>query len=229
MEFSHVPVLFRETVESLSVRPDGVYADCTAGGGGHSAAIAEKLTTGRLIAIDRDPDAIETLMARFADNPAVTVVHDTFQNVGLIRAAYAPEGFDGVLADLGVSSHQLDTPERGFSFHTDGALDMRMSQTGKSAYDVVNTYDEGELRRILYEYGEEKCAGSGKLSAKSGCGGGSESGRGKEKRDERGERTGFARGRRGEQRDTEQAPHGRYDDCRAGRDDQGHETSCRKI
>ncbi len=160
MEFSHVPVLFRETIESLCVRPDGVYADCTAGGGGHSAAIEEKLATGRLIAIDRDPDAIETLTARFSDKPDVTVVHDNFLNIGAIRALYAPEGFDGVLADLGVSSHQLDTPERGFSFHTDGALDMRMSQSGKSAYDVVNTYDEGTLRRILYEYGEEKCAGS---------------------------------------------------------------------
>ena len=160
MEFRHVPVLFRETIDSLEIRPDGVYADCTAGGGGHSAAIAQRLTTGRLIAVDRDPDAIETLTARFADKPNVTVVHENFLRIEAIRAQYAPAGFDGILADLGVSSHQLDTPGRGFSFHADAPLDMRMSQEGKSAYDVVNTYDEAELRRILYAYGEEKCAPS---------------------------------------------------------------------
>ncbi len=160
MEFRHVPVLFRETIDSLEIRPDGVYADCTAGGGGHSAAIAQRLTTGRLIAVDRDPDAIETLTARFADKPNVTVVHENFLRIEAIRAQYAPAGFDGILADLGVSSHQLDTPGRGFSFHADAPLDMRMSQEGKSAYDVVNTYDEADLRRILYAYGEEKCAPS---------------------------------------------------------------------
>ena len=160
MEFRHVPVLFRETIDSLEIRPDGVYADCTAGGGGHSAAIAQHLTTGRLIAVDRDPDAIETLTARFRDKPNVTVVHENFLRIESIRAQYAPAGFDGILADLGVSSHQLDTPGRGFSFHADAPLDMRMSQEGKSAYDVVNTYDEADLRRILYAYGEEKCAPS---------------------------------------------------------------------
>ena len=160
MEFRHVPVLFRETIDSLEIRPDGVYADCTAGGGGHSAAIAQHLTTGRLIAVDRDPDAIETLTARFRDKPNVTVVHENFLRIEAIRAQYAPAGFDGILADLGVSSHQLDTPGRGFSFHADAPLDMRMSQEGKSAYDVVNTYDEADLRRILYAYGEEKCAPS---------------------------------------------------------------------
>ena len=160
MEFRHVPVLFRETIDSLEIRPDGVYADCTAGGGGHSAAIAQRLTTGRLIAVDRDPDAIETLTARFSDKPNVTVVHENFLRIEAIRAQYAPAGFDGILADLGVSSHQLDTPGRGFSFHADAPLDMRMSQEGKSAYDVVNTYDEADLKRILYAYGEEKCAPS---------------------------------------------------------------------
>lgn len=160
MEFRHVPVLFRETIDSLEIRPDGVYADCTAGGGGHSAAIAQRLTTGRLIAVDRDPDAIETLTSRFRDKPNVTVVHENFLRIESIRAQYAPAGFDGILADLGVSSHQLDTPGRGFSFHADAPLDMRMSQEGKSAYDVVNTYDEADLRRILYAYGEEKCAPS---------------------------------------------------------------------
>ncbi|MBR5410235.1 MAG: 16S rRNA (cytosine(1402)-N(4))-methyltransferase RsmH [Clostridia bacterium] len=160
MEFSHVPVLFRETIDSLEIVPDGVYADCTAGGGGHSAAIAEKLTTGRLYSIDRDPDAIEALTERFRDKPNVTVVHENFLKIAEIREQYAPEGFNGVLADLGVSSHQLDTPERGFSFHTDAPLDMRMSREGKSAYDVVNTYSEADLRRILYAYGEEKCAPS---------------------------------------------------------------------
>ena len=161
MEFRHVPVLFNETVESLSVRPDGVYADCTAGGGGHSAAILDRLGPGgRLIAIDQDPDAIKVLRSRFGGDARVTVVHDNFRNIGAIGACFAPEGFNGILADLGVSSFQLDEPGRGFSYHADAPLDMRMSKVGKSAYDVVNTYPLEELRRILRDYGEEKCAGS---------------------------------------------------------------------
>ena len=162
MEFSHIPVLFNETVESLRIAPDGVYVDCTAGGGGHAAAILARLSqNGRLIAIDRDPDAVAVLRERFKDAPNVTVVHDNYLNIREIARVLGVEGkVSGVLADLGVSSYQLDTPERGFSFHADAPLDMRMSKEGLSARDVVNTYPESELKRILYTYGEEKFAPS---------------------------------------------------------------------
>ncbi len=155
MEFSHVPVLFNETIDSLSVKPDGLYVDCTAGGGGHSRAIAEKLTTGRLISIDRDPDAIKVLNERLGSYPQVTVVHNTFNN---IREILDGEKADGIIADLGVSSFQLDEAQRGFSFHKDASLDMRMSKEGTSAKDLVNTLSVGELTRILRDYGEEKYA-----------------------------------------------------------------------
>ncbi len=159
-EFKHIPVLFYETVDALNVKPDGVYVDCTSGGGGHSAAVAEKLTTGRLIAIDQDPEAIEVLKNRFADNKNVTVVHDNFVNIKSVLSNLGIFGVDGVMADLGVSSHQLDTDARGFSFHKDAPLDMRMSMTGISAADLVNNASESELRRIIYTYGEEKYASS---------------------------------------------------------------------
>ena len=161
MSFHHVSVLLNETVNSLQIEPDGVYVDCTAGGGGHSAAIAEKLgPQGKLIAIDRDPDAIKTLEARFAGNENVTVVHGNFFSIREILNAQGINAADGVIADLGVSSHQLDEAGRGFSFHTDAPLDMRMSKEGLSAYDVVNTYSEEALSRILFTYGEEKFARS---------------------------------------------------------------------
>ncbi len=155
MEFSHIPVLFNETIDSLSVKPDGLYVDCTAGGGGHSRAIAEKLTTGRLISIDRDPDAIKVLNERLGSYPQVTVVHNTFNN---IKEVLGGEKADGIIADLGVSSFQLDEAKRGFSFHKDASLDMRMSKEGTSAKDLVNTLSVGELTRILRDYGEEKYA-----------------------------------------------------------------------
>lgn len=155
MEFSHIPVLFNETVDSLSVKPDGLYVDCTAGGGGHSRAIAEKLTTGRLISIDRDPDAIKVLRERLGNYPQVTVVHNTFNN---IKEVLGGEKADGIIADLGVSSFQLDEAERGFSFHKNAPLDMRMSKEGTSAKDLVNTLSVGELTRILRDYGEERYA-----------------------------------------------------------------------
>ncbi len=155
MEFSHIPVLFNETIDSLSIKPDGLYVDCTAGGGGHSRAIAEKLTTGRLISIDRDPDAIKVLNERLGNYPQVTVVHNTFNN---IKEVLGGEKADGIIADLGVSSFQLDEAERGFSFHKDAVLDMRMSKEGTSAKDLVNTLSVGELTRILRDYGEEKYA-----------------------------------------------------------------------
>ena len=155
MEFSHIPVLFNETIDSLSIKPDGLYVDCTAGGGGHSKAIAEKLTTGRLISIDRDPDAIKVLNERLGSYPQVTVVHNTFNN---IKEVLGGEKADGIIADLGVSSFQLDEAQRGFSFHKDAVLDMRMSKEGTSAKDLVNTLSVGELTRILRDYGEEKYA-----------------------------------------------------------------------
>ncbi|MBR3597318.1 MAG: 16S rRNA (cytosine(1402)-N(4))-methyltransferase RsmH [Clostridia bacterium] len=161
MDFSHIPVLFNETVDSLNIKSDGVYCDCTAGGGGHSKAIADKLSAkGRLIAVDRDPDAIENLRNKFASYNNVIIIKDNFSNIDKIAAELGIEGFDGIIADLGVSSHQLDTAERGFSFHNDAPLDMRMSQEGMSAADVVNTYSERELARVISCYGEEKFAKS---------------------------------------------------------------------
>ena len=161
MEFNHIPVLFNETIDSLDIKPDGIYADCTAGGGGHSMAVAEKLSdNGRLVAIDRDPDAIKNLTEKFASFKNVTIVNDNFSDIKNIALSLGISGFDGIMADLGVSSYQLDTAERGFSFHNDAPLDMRMSKSGKSAADVVNTYSEYELTRILQVYGEEKFAKS---------------------------------------------------------------------
>lgn len=159
-EFKHIPVLFNETIDALRVRPDGIYVDCTAGGGGHCAAVAERLTTGRIIAIDQDPEAIENLRERFKDNSRVTIVHDNFVNILQILESLGIDGVDGIMADLGVSSHQLDTDERGFSFHKDAPLDMRMSMEGMSAADLVNAASQSELQKIIYTYGEEKFAPS---------------------------------------------------------------------
>lgn len=157
-EFHHIPVLFNETIDSLNIVPGGVYVDCTAGGGGHSSAILERLGEGRLIAVDRDPEAIATLSARFGGDPRVTLVHDNFFNIKAVLSSLGIEQVNGVLADLGVSSHQLDEPARGFSFHHDAPLDMRMSLEGMSAADAVNDLPQHELQRIIYEYGEEKFA-----------------------------------------------------------------------
>ncbi|MDR1629583.1 MAG: 16S rRNA (cytosine(1402)-N(4))-methyltransferase RsmH [Oscillospiraceae bacterium] len=158
MEFNHVSVLLQESVDALHIRPDGVYVDATAGGGGHSAAIASRLTTGRLLALDRDPDAIAVLTERFWKNERVTVVRSVFNEIPSVLTAYGITRVDGILADLGVSSFQLDTAGRGFSFHQDAPLDMRMSKAGLSAADVVNTYSEKELSDIIFRYGEEKYA-----------------------------------------------------------------------
>ena len=159
-EFKHIPVLFNETIDALNVRPDGIYVDCTAGGGGHCAAVAERLTTGRIIAIDQDPEAVANLQERFKNNGRVTIVHDNFVNISSILENLGIDGVDGIMADLGVSSHQLDTDERGFSFHKDAPLDMRMSMEGMSAADLVNTAAQSELQKIIYTYGEEKFAPS---------------------------------------------------------------------
>lgn len=158
MEFSHVSVLLNETVASLGVRADGVYVDCTAGGGGHSAEIAKQLESGRLFALDQDPEAIETLRARFDGNSNVTVVHTNFENIKSVLFEHGIDEVDGITADLGVSSHQLDTAERGFSFHNDAPLDMRMSKQGVSAADLVNNLEQKELERIIRRNGEEKFA-----------------------------------------------------------------------
>ncbi len=159
-EFKHIPVLFNETIDALNVLPDGIYVDCTAGGGGHCAAVAERLTTGRIIAIDQDPEAVANLQERFKNNGRVTIVHDNFVNISSILENLGIDGVDGIMADLGVSSHQLDTDERGFSFHKDAPLDMRMSMEGMSAADLVNTASQSELQKIIYTYGEEKFAPS---------------------------------------------------------------------
>lgn len=159
MQFHHVPVLLDECIRGLNIKPDGIYVDGTAGGAGHSRVIAKMLTTGRLIAIDRDPDAVKTATERLFGLSA-TVVHDHFANIDNILASMGIERIDGMLLDLGVSSHQLDSEERGFSYHSDANLDMRMSQEGLSAKDVVNTYSYSDLCRILFEYGEEKFAKS---------------------------------------------------------------------
>lgn len=161
MEFSHKPVLFTEAVDALQIKPNGVYVDGTAGGGGHSAAIAARLSeSGRLICIDQDPDAIAVLQKRLGGLPQVTIVQENFAHIDTVLSNLEIPGADGILVDLGVSSHQLDTPERGFSFHTDAPLDMRMSQQGPTAAELVNTLDERSLARILSEYGEERYARS---------------------------------------------------------------------
>ncbi len=160
MEFVHRPVLFRETIDGLNIRPDGIYMDGTAGGGGHSGAIAARLTDGRLISIDQDPDAIEILHERLGNNPCVTIVQDNFCHVKDIADRLGLPPVDGILMDIGVSSHQLDTPERGFSFHADAPLDMRMSQSGTTAAELVNSLSARELTRIFREYGEERYASS---------------------------------------------------------------------
>lgn len=161
MEFNHVPVLFNETIDSLSIKANGIYADCTAGGGGHSKAILDRLSDdGRLVMIDRDPEAIENLKNKFADYNNVIIINSNYSEIDRIKDELGIPAFDGILADLGVSSHQLDSPERGFSFHYDANLDMRMSKSGISARDVVNTYSERDLSRIITCYGEEKFAKS---------------------------------------------------------------------
>ncbi|MBR2913632.1 MAG: 16S rRNA (cytosine(1402)-N(4))-methyltransferase RsmH [Oscillospiraceae bacterium] len=159
MEFVHVPVLLQETLESLAVRPDGIYVDGTVGGAGHSYEIASRLTQGgQLIGLDRDPDAVKAATDRLQGLPA-KVVHCNYSQMRKALDDLGITAVDGILMDLGVSSHQLDEADRGFSYHADAPLDMRMSQTGVSAQDVVNTWSEGELTRILRDYGEEKFAG----------------------------------------------------------------------
>jgi len=158
MEFSHFSVMLPECMEGLSIRPDGIYIDGTVGGAGHSRAIAEKLTDGYLYALDQDPDAILTATERLRPYQAATVVQTNFSRMREALLPYGVTGVDGILLDLGVSSHQLDRAERGFSYHQDAPLDMRMSQSGFSAKDLVNTYSIDQLTAVLRDYGEERFA-----------------------------------------------------------------------
>ncbi len=157
MGFEHIPVLLARCIEGLDIRPDGIYLDGTAGGAGHSKEIAARLTTGRLIALDQDPDAVEAASRRLAGLQA-TVVRSNFREADKVLKRLGVEGLDGVLLDLGVSSHQLDERARGFSYQDDAPLDMRMSQSGATAAELVNTASREELCRILREYGEEPFA-----------------------------------------------------------------------
>ena len=148
-------------MENLAIRPDGIYVDGTLGGGGHSYHILERLTDGgRLIGIDQDTDAIAAASERLAKyGDSVTIVHDNYEHIAEVLESLSIPKADGILLDLGVSSYQLDNPERGFSYRTDAPLDMRMDQgSALSAKDIVNTYPQEELTRILREYGEERCA-----------------------------------------------------------------------
>lgn len=154
MEFVHKSVLFDEAISALELNEQKIIADGTAGGGGHSKEIAK--TAKRLIAIDQDPDAISVLNERIGALPNVTIVHNNFSDIKNIVDNLGLDGIDGMLLDLGVSSFQLDNGDRGFSFHQDAPLDMRMSKNGLSAYDVVNSYDEQSLADVIWRYGEEK-------------------------------------------------------------------------
>lgn len=158
MDFSHIPVLLQECLDGLNIRPDGIYLDGTAGGAGHSGEIARRLTTGHLYSLDQDPDAIAVATQRLAGLPA-TVIQSNFRNARTALASVGcAGGLNGALLDLGVSSHQLDDAERGFSYRADAPLDMRMSQSGPTAADFVNTMSREELARVLREFGEEPYA-----------------------------------------------------------------------
>ena len=158
MEFKHVPVMLNECIEGLNIKPTGIYLDGTLGGAGHSSEIVKRLTTGKLIAVDKDEQALAAAKERLKDySDKVIYVHDDFKNAIENLNKLGIDKIDGVLLDLGVSSYQLDNAERGFSYNSDAPLDMRMDQSQSlSAYEVVNTYSEKELSDVLWMYGEEK-------------------------------------------------------------------------
>ncbi len=159
LEFNHIPVMLNECIDGLNIKPDGIYVDGTVGGAGHSTEIAKRLTTGKLIATDRDPEAVGVAKERLKGFNA-EVVHANFSEIDEILREREISCVNGILLDLGVSSYQLDTTDRGFSYHSDAPLDMRMSKVGISAKDIVNTYSYESLSRIIFEYGEEKYAKS---------------------------------------------------------------------
>lgn len=160
MKFQHTPVLLKETIEGLNIKEDGIYVDGTIGGAGHSIEIVKRLTSGRLIGIDQDLNAIKKAEEVLKDHMGkVTLVHDNYANIEGILSELNIDKVDGILLDIGVSSHQLDSRERGFSYQKDAPLDMRMDKTKDfTAKDVVNKYSQEELERIIWEYGEERWA-----------------------------------------------------------------------
>jgi len=159
-DFHHISVLLEECLDGLAIKPEGIYVDGTLGGAGHSSQIVKRLTTGRLIGIDRDPVALEASGKRLESyRDRVTLVHSNFCEMAQVMKDLGISGVDGILLDLGVSSPQLDDGERGFSYMADAPLDMRMnSEDSLSAYQVVNTWSQEELKRILFDYGEERYA-----------------------------------------------------------------------
>ena len=163
MEFKHISVLLNETIEALNIKPNGIYLDGTVGGAGHSTQIAKRLEGGRLICLDRDPDAVKIATERLSGLPA-TVVQSNFSQMDSVLKELDISSVDGILLDLGVSSYQLDNAERGFSYHKDANLDMRMSRSGLSAENIVNEFTESELADIFFRFGEEKF--SRKIAAK---------------------------------------------------------------
>ena len=158
MEFNHISVLKEESIVGLNIKPDGVYVDCTTGGAGHSLEIVKKLTTGRLICFDKDTDALTVAKERLKEHlNKITFVNSNFADIDEVLDELKIDAVDGILADLGVSSYQIDTAERGFSFMRDARLDMRMNKAQElDAYKVLNTYSEAELAKIMFLYGEEK-------------------------------------------------------------------------
>lgn len=156
-KFKHTPVLLNECLTALNIKPDGIYVDGTLGGGGHSGEILKRLTTGRLIAFDKDQDALDSTQIKLQKyKDKITYIKDDFKNMYKDIKSLGVDSVDGILLDLGVSSYQIDTAERGFSYRFDSRLDMRMDRDSSlSAYEVVNTYSKEDLIRILYNYGEE--------------------------------------------------------------------------
>ena len=160
-EFAHIPVLKKETIELLNIKPNGVYFDGTLGGAGHSKAIEQQAKIKKLIGVDQDQEALAFAKQTLADFDNVVYVHDNFRNIDSILESVGEDLLDGVLVDIGVSSYQIDAAERGFSFRYDSKLDMRMDTTKPfSAYNLVNEYSEEELTRVIRDYGEEKFARS---------------------------------------------------------------------
>lgn len=156
MEFKHIPVLLNEVIDGLNIKPEGIYIDCTMGGGGHSSVIASHLTSGNLYGFDRDIDAVKVCQNRFKEDKNVTVIHSNYKDAPEKLRELGINHFDGLLIDLGVSSYQIDNGDRGFSFLHEGRLDMRMDKSQElDAYYVVNFYPPERLTQILYRYGEE--------------------------------------------------------------------------
>lgn len=160
MNFSHTPVLLDECIKGLDIKPSGIYIDGTCGGAGHSVEIAKRLEkNGLLFGLDRDPDAVKAASERLSTYKNSKVIKGNYSEIKEIAIKHDVYYADGILLDLGVSSYQLDIPDRGFSYHNDAPLDMRMSKSGVSAADIINGYTQDELKRIIFEYGEEKFAG----------------------------------------------------------------------